>query len=145
MALNRQNLWGLKGKPKGEKGPTEGSTKAQRIWFALIATVVVVGVIFGTLAINSAGVGKRDYKLDFAQAGQVRSGDNVKVAGVDVGKVSGLKLNSDSVTITVRVNKDVHITSNGSASIKLMTCWVSGMWRLIWGMRRRSCRVIICR
>ncbi|WP_018179274.1 MCE family protein [Jongsikchunia kroppenstedtii] len=121
MALNRQNLWGLKGKPKGQKGPTEGATKAQRIWFALIASVVVIGVILGTLAINSSGVGKRDYKLDFAQAGQVRSGDNVKVAGVDVGKVSALKLNSDSVTITVRVNNDVHITANGSASIKLMT------------------------
>jgi len=123
MALNRENLWGLKGKPKEERFPEEEATKAQRIWLACVASVVVIGVIIGTLAINSAGVGKRSYKLDFAQAGGVRSGDNVKVAGVDVGTVKHLTLNPDlaSVTITVQVNSDVHITSNGSAAIKLMT------------------------
>jgi virulence factor Mce-like protein len=123
MALNRENLWGIKGKPKDERFPEEEATKAQRIWLAGVASVVVIGAIIATLAINSAGVGKRDYKLDFVQAGQVRPGDQVKVAGVDVGTVKHLSLNADmtSVTITVRVNKDVHITSNGSASIKLMT------------------------
>lgn len=123
MTLNRENLWGLKGKPKEDRFPEEEVTKAQRIWLACIGTFVVVVAVITTLVINEAGVGKREYKLDFAQAGQVKPGDQVKVAGVDVGTVKHLKLNPDlaSVTVTVQVDDDVHITQNGSASIKLMT------------------------
>ena len=82
---------------------------------ALVLLLVAVFVLAG------ANLGKKGYDGAFAQAGGIRPGDQVRVAGIDVGEVTGTKLAGDHVKISMKVNRDVDVRSNGSAEIKMST------------------------
>ncbi|MGC4934862.1 MCE family protein [Gordonia sp. DT30] len=91
------------------------------LWYGLAGVVVIVLLVLGVTAIGEADIGKKTYSADFAQAGGIRSGDAVRVAGIDVGKVASTELQGNRVHITMRVDRDVDVTANGSAEIKLST------------------------
>lgn len=91
------------------------------LWFGLGGTAMIVVVVLAIVGIGQLDFGKKSYVADFAQAGGVRPGDKVRVAGIDVGEVSGTELDGNHVTITMKVDNDVAVTSNGSAEIKLST------------------------
>ncbi|GAA1482933.1 MCE family protein [Gordonia sinesedis] len=91
------------------------------LWYGVIGAVVIVGLLLGITAIGEADIGKRTYTGDFAQAGGIRPGDKVRVAGVDVGEVSDTELDRDHVTVTMKVDNDVEVTADGSAEIKMST------------------------
>ncbi|MFT4124781.1 MAG: MCE family protein [Gordonia sp. (in: high G+C Gram-positive bacteria)] len=98
-----------------------GFGKNRRLWYGVIGTAVIIAVIVGITAIDKAEIGKKTYTADFAQAGGVRPGDKVRVAGIDVGEVSATELQGNHVHITMKVENDVDVTSDGSAEIKLST------------------------
>ena len=104
-----------------KKRITDSFENRRLLWFGLIGTVVIAALILGIVGINGLGIGKKTYTADFAQAGGIRPGDKVRVAGIDVGKVDKTKLAGDHVEVTMKVNKDVNVTDNGSAEIKLST------------------------
>lgn len=91
------------------------------LWTGVIGTIVIVALVVGITMFGEADIGKRTYTADFAQAGGIRPGDKVRVAGVDVGEVGDTQLNGNQVTITMKVDNDVEVTSNGSAEIKMST------------------------
>ncbi|GAC70003.1 MCE family protein [Gordonia soli] len=93
----------------------------RRFWFGVAGAAVLVLALVAITGIAGAGIGKKTYYGDFAQAGGIRPGDKVRVAGIDVGKVSATELSGDHVKITMKVDKDVDVTANGSAEIKLST------------------------
>ncbi len=93
----------------------------RRVWYGLIGTGVIVLLLVGILGISSAGIGKTTYYGDFEQAGGIRPGDKVRVAGINVGEVSSTKLDRDHIKISMKVDNDVEVTANGSAEIKLST------------------------
>lgn len=104
---------------------TEGLGRSWRnhrfFWLGAIGAVVLIVVVFATFAISDSGIGKREYTADFSQAGGIRPGDKVRVAGIDVGEVSKTELERDHVTLTMEVDKDVDVRDDGSAEIKLST------------------------
>lgn len=93
----------------------------RRVWFGLIGAVVIVALLLGVTVLATAHLGKQTLTGDFAQAGGIRPGDKVRVAGIDVGEVTETELAGQHVAITMKVDNDVRVTSNGSAEIKMST------------------------
>lgn len=93
-----------------------------RLIAALTAAVLVAAVL---LSLNLSRIpvldGTRTYRALFANAGGLTSGDIVTVAGVRVGKVTGLSLDHGQVLCTFTVSRDVRIGSSSSAAMKVLT------------------------
>ncbi|WP_040517893.1 MCE family protein [Gordonia neofelifaecis] len=93
----------------------------RRLWYGILGAVVIAVVLVGVVGLSTAGLGKRTYTADFEQAGGIRPGDKVRVAGIDVGEVSKTELAGDHVTVDMKVDKDVEVKEDGSAEIKMST------------------------
>ncbi|MGB3603182.1 MAG: MCE family protein [Gordonia sp. (in: high G+C Gram-positive bacteria)] len=91
------------------------------LWYGIVGALGLVALLVGIVAFSSAGIGQKTYTADFAQAGGIRPGDKIRVAGIDVGKVDTTELNGNHVTITMKVNRDVVVKDDGSAEIKMST------------------------
>ncbi len=87
--------------------------------------VAVVGVIavalVGALGLGRMGLGKSTYTADFAQAAGLSVGDQITVAGVNVGRVQGLRLDGSHVAVQMEVDDNVPMGRATRASIKLTT------------------------
>ncbi len=93
----------------------------RRLWWGILGAIGIIVVLVATVGISQADFGKRTYTGDFAQAGGIRPGDKVRVAGIDVGEVTGTELSGDHVTVTMAVDNDVQVKDDGSAEIKMST------------------------
>lgn len=66
-------------------------------------------------------VGYRDiYKADFTEAAGLQPADEVRVAGIKVGKVTDISLEGDRVRVTMRL-RDVEVGDQSRADIKIKT------------------------
>ncbi|NNG98531.1 MCE family protein [Gordonia araii NBRC 100433] len=92
-----------------------------QLWTGVIGALVLVLLLVGVFVLAGANLGKKSYYGDFAQAGGIRPGDKVRVAGIDVGEVTGTSLERDHVKVSMKVNREVDVRSNGSAEIKMST------------------------
>lgn len=61
------------------------------------------------------------YYASFAEAGGLKANDEVRVAGVRVGKVEKLELDGDHVKVTFRVEEDTDFGPDSRAAIKVKT------------------------
>ncbi len=93
----------------------------RRFWYGVAGVAVIVLIVLAVTGLAQAHIGKKTYIGDFAQAGGIRPGDKVRVAGIDKGEVSATELAGDHVTVTMKVDRDVNVTANGSAAIKMST------------------------
>lgn len=91
------------------------------LWYGLIGSVVLILILVAVVGFSSLGIGKHNYTANFTNAGGIRSGDKVRVAGIDKGEVTGTELAGDHVKVTLRVDNDVRVTDQGTATIKLST------------------------
>jgi virulence factor Mce-like protein len=101
------------------KRPIEGYNK---IWLGAIA--LAVSAVAAAALIVGAGrlsAGHSGYQGEFLQAAQIRSGDQVTVAGISVGAVSGVELAGDHVVVKFTARNDVHLGRDTRAAIKLTT------------------------
>lgn len=90
-----------------------------------IAGIVVIGLVL-FLAFNAANLpfigGGATYHADFSEAGGIKVDDDVRIAGVKVGKVTGIGLDGPKVKIDFRVTDgDVRFGSQTGASIRIKT------------------------
>ena len=79
-----------------------------------MATVVLA------LTLSNGGFGSRDeYKAVFTDVTGVAKGDDVRIAGVSVGSVSGVEVaQKDKALVTFKVNQDVQLTQNTTATLR---------------------------
>jgi phospholipid/cholesterol/gamma-HCH transport system substrate-binding protein len=85
------------------------------VGIALTAGVVAAALAYKQLPfVNSA----KHYSAYFAEAGGLRSGAAVQVAGYRVGEVSAIRLDGPRVLITFDVSKDVHLGATTEANIR---------------------------
>lgn len=88
-----------------------------------IAGLIVLGLAF-TVAMFSDDLpiigGGTSYSAEFSEAAGLEPDDEVRVAGVKVGKVSDVDLDGDRVVVTFKV-KDAWIGDKTSAAIKIKT------------------------
>ena len=61
------------------------------------------------------------YYADFSEAGGLQAGDEVRIAGVRVGKVRDIELDGDKVKVELLVKTDARIGSQTRATIKVKT------------------------
>ena len=72
-----------------------------RTVLGLIALGVVTVLIAAMLLINAMGLGYKDYTAQFSQGGALRPGDQITIAGIQVGRVTSMKLAGDHVAVEV--------------------------------------------
>ncbi|GAC58402.1 Mce family protein [Gordonia hirsuta DSM 44140 = NBRC 16056] len=84
-----------------------------------IALVVVIALVSVGLYVFTPG----QYRVvaQFAEAGQIRVGDNVRVAGVPVGSVKKLTLAGTHVDVELAVQRGTFIGDESIADIKMLT------------------------
>ncbi|MBA0049221.1 MCE family protein [Mycobacteroides sp. LB1] len=96
-------------------------TSWNAVTVGLTTICVVVVLVATTLLINRVGIGYTRYRAEFLQAAQIRPGDDVSIAGVSVGKVTGTELAGDRVIVEIRARDNVRLGASTTAGIKLTT------------------------
>ncbi len=81
----------------------------------VIALGLTVAVFSDDLPIIGGGT---SYQAEFSEAAGLTSDDEVRIAGVKVGKVTDVELSGDKVLVTFRV-KDAWVGDDSSAAIKI--------------------------
>ncbi|OCB46196.1 mammalian cell entry protein [Mycobacterium vulneris] len=91
------------------------------IWLGTIGIVVIGAVLAGVVLFGKLNLGKTRYQAEFAQAAQIQAGNQVTVAGIQVGTVDSVKLAGDHVVVAFHVRDDLSVGSDSRAAIKLTT------------------------
>ncbi|MEJ9080266.1 MlaD family protein [Gordonia malaquae] len=86
---------------------------------AAVAVVSIMSLVLGYLYLRP--VGYRQYTAWFVNSSGVRSGDQVRVAGITVGRVDSLDIDGDHVRVGFSVKRDVALGSETSIAVKLLT------------------------
>jgi phospholipid/cholesterol/gamma-HCH transport system substrate-binding protein len=85
-------------------------------------TVAIVVAMLAVLFVPSGfALGKSTYHAELPEAGGLTTGDEVRVAGVPVGKVSDLRVTRAIVLADFRIDKSVHLGSATTAEVKVAT------------------------
>ncbi|WP_370585608.1 MlaD family protein [Nocardia sp. XZ_19_231] len=83
---------------------------------AAVLLLVAIGAVYvtGTTA-------ERTYSAEMTQAGSVRTGDDVRLAGIPVGKVTALTLLPDRVRMEFTVAEDAFLGDQTTLDIRMLT------------------------
>src|SRR5262249_20196671 len=84
---------------------------------AIVAVVALLAFFSGSLPVIGGGT---TYTADFTEAAGLRSGNEVRVAGVKVGSVTGVSLDGTHVKVTFKV-KNAWVGNASTAAIKIKT------------------------
>lgn len=89
---------------------------------AVVGLTVLVLIFFVTFRADSLPIigGGKTYSAKFAEAGGLKKGNEVRIAGVKVGKVTGLSLDGKVVSVKFRV-KGVDLRDQTTAAVKVKT------------------------
>lgn len=106
---------------KTKKYPTAFAER-NLVVVALVGLTVLVVIFALTFRADSLPVvgGGKTYHATFAEAGGLKKGNEVRVAGVKVGKVSSLELDGRTVKISFKI-KGVDLGDQTTAAIKVKT------------------------
>lgn len=86
-----------------------------------VSVAVLAAVILAIVGVGKLSLGHMGYRAEFAQAAQLRPGDQVTVAGIEVGSVKDVALTGDHVTVKFNVVHTVRLGDASRAAIKLTT------------------------
>ncbi|MGN6721850.1 MAG: MCE family protein [Marmoricola sp.] len=87
--------------------------------FTLVSIIVtgMLAIIMGHLNLGS----ENSYKAIFSSASELKSGDDVRVAGISVGSVSDVSLyHRDQAIVTFKVTSDLHLTTATHAEVRFL-------------------------
>ncbi|HET6914584.1 MAG TPA: MCE family protein [Acidimicrobiales bacterium] len=85
--------------------------------FVVVAVLITLSVV-ATLLDLKIGQPSTGYHAIFVNASGLESGDTVRIAGVEVGKVNGVSLDGDRAKVDFTVASSNHLTTNSTASIQ---------------------------
>lgn len=101
---------------------TSRSERGREIRWGISAIVVVLVLVAAVGVINMVGTTPRQsYSADLSEAGAVRAGDDIRIAGIPVGKVASLELLPDRVRMTFTVDDGVFIGDQTTLSVRMLT------------------------
>ncbi len=85
-------------------------------------TIAVVMLVVGALFVPSGlALGRATYYAELKQAGGLKPGDEVRVAGVGVGQVKSMEVRDARVRVTFRISGDVELGKDSEAAVKIAT------------------------
>ncbi|MFD4356632.1 MlaD family protein [Nocardia sp. NPDC058518] len=83
---------------------------------AAVLLLVAIGAVYVT-----GTTSERTYSAEMTQAGSVRTGDDVRLAGIPVGKVTSLTLLPDRVRMEFTVDEDAFLGDQTTLDIRMLT------------------------
>ncbi|MET9212680.1 MULTISPECIES: MCE family protein [unclassified Nocardia] len=93
----------------------------RNFWLGVIGSLVIVLLLVGSTVYQFIGIGRQSIEAEFVQAAGIKTGDKVAVSGVQVGTVTGAKIEGDHVVITLDVDKSLKFGPDAHAAIKMAT------------------------
>jgi len=84
-----------------------------------LMAVVIAAVASGVIYL--VPIGKSTYTAEVGDAGSIKTGDEVRVAGIPVGDVRSVQLQDDSVKVTFTVDREVFVGSQTTLEVRLLT------------------------
>lgn len=82
--------------------------------FIALAAVLIIEILGG---VERFGSGRRVHAM-FNTVQELKIGDRVKMAGVEVGRVEEIELTNQAVRVTMRLNRGAHVKTDSLATIK---------------------------
>ena len=90
------------------------------ILMGAIVLIIAIGFLsLGMQSINSNQKVGYDISLIFGSSAGLKNGDNVKISGINVGKIINLDLNLDdyNANVAIKLNQNIKIPDDSSAKI----------------------------
>ncbi len=93
---------------------------AVKLTIFTVVSLMTTGLLIAIM--GGFGLGSQtEYKAEFSTASELTKGDDVRIAGVVVGKVADVKIyKRDRAMVTFKVKDDVPITTDSQASIRFL-------------------------
>lgn len=90
---------------------------------AIVGSLLIAGVILASLNLDRLPfvTNTTTYHAEFASANGLAAGNDVRVAGVSVGKVSSVRVDGDRVRVGFTVRSDLELGKQSAASIEVAT------------------------
>ncbi|WP_063038600.1 MlaD family protein [Nocardia pseudovaccinii] len=98
-----------------------GDTRRRELRLGLLGLGAVVVLVAVSAVTYALPLGKQTYRADLSEAGSIRVGDSVRVAGIPVGTVRGLELLADRVRLSFTVDSDVFIGDATTLDVRMLT------------------------
>ena len=95
------------------------AARSRRIGVIGSIVIVVSLIAAGLLYLNP--LGQRSYVAHMHNSGGVRPGDQIRIAGIPVGKVSSVGLDGTVVKMTFEVTRSLVLGSDSTVEVKLLT------------------------
>jgi len=113
----------IKIKPLSQRNP---------VLVGLVGSAIVICVVLAAFEYNKLPFIKdtHDYSAYFSEAGGIKTGSSVRVSGMGVGRVSGVRLDGTKVRVGFTVRKSVELGDRTEAAIKTETILGSKMLEL---------------
>ncbi len=101
--------------------PRHGSEVASELRWGVVGVgiLVVLALLAGLLYVWHPGT--RTVTAQFAEAGQVKVGDSVRVSGVSVGTVKSVTLRDNHVDVAMDVDEDAFLGDQTAADVRMLT------------------------
>lgn len=93
----------------------------RNFWLGVIGSLCIVLLLVGSTVYQFLGIGKQTIEAEFVQAAGIKTGDKVAVSGVQVGTVTGAKIDGDHVVVTLDVDSSLKFGPDAHAAIKMAT------------------------
>ncbi|MEU2031177.1 MlaD family protein [Nocardia amamiensis] len=101
--------------------PDDRTARRRELRLGLIGAATVVSVLAACGILYTLPVGKVEYRADLSEAGAIRPGEDVRVAGINVGTVESLELHDDRVHMVFTVDSDVFVGDQSTLDIRMLT------------------------
>lgn len=102
-------------------GAGADTTERTQRWLGLEGLLVGIVVLAASAIIYLVPMGTTMYTAVLPDAGSVKEGEDIRVAGITVGTVHELTLTEDSVHMTFTVESDVALGDTTSLEIRMLT------------------------
>ncbi|WP_327095817.1 MlaD family protein [Nocardia vinacea] len=93
----------------------------KEVRLGIIGAVLVVIVMGAAAALYVIPFGKTTYTAELSEAQSVKSGDDIRLAGISVGTVKSLELKPDKVVMRFTVDSDVFVGDQTSLEVRMLT------------------------
>jgi phospholipid/cholesterol/gamma-HCH transport system substrate-binding protein len=110
-------------RPKFKRPTMKPLAERNRFAVGLVGIAVLVAAVIAAFSYDKIPVikGTSDYSAYFAEAGGIKSGSDVRVSGMSVGRVSDVKLDGTKVLVDFTVRNGVELGDRTEAAIKAET------------------------
>ncbi len=99
---------------------TKTTVAAIKLGIFVLVSVIITGTLTAIMGSFSFG-SETEYKADFSSASMIKKGDDVRVAGVNVGSVRNVQIKDrDMAEVTFKVKNDLPLSTQTRASIRYL-------------------------